>query len=60
MANIQLSFRLPAGLVKEIDRYMRHLKEKTPGALISRADVVRELLTAELARRKPKEKKPNE
>lgn len=41
---VQTAFRLPVELVERLDAYAEHMREKNPGLLLSRADVVRNLL----------------
>jgi hypothetical protein len=44
----QVAFRLPADLVKRLDRHGKRLEEASPGMTFTRADVVRMLLTTAL------------
>lgn len=53
---IQLSFRLPSGLVRELDRYAGRMRVKNKGAVISRADAVRALLLTGLKESKRRTK----
>jgi len=41
-------FRLPASLVKRLDRHAARLRREQPGVEVTRADVVRLLLTRAL------------
>jgi hypothetical protein len=40
-----MPFRLPATLVKRLDRYAERLRASQPGLRVTRGDVVRMLLT---------------
>ena len=44
--NIQTAFRLPASLLAKLDEEARRKARETPGASVSRADVVRGILLA--------------
>ena len=44
----QTAFRLPTELLGRLDRYAERLREEQPGISITRADVVRLLLTRSL------------
>lgn len=48
---MQTTFRLPTTLVKAVDRYAAQLEARSPGSKCTRAEAVRLLLSAELARR---------
>lgn len=44
----QVAFRLPSELVDRLDEHAEHLRRESPGVRITRADVVRLLLTRAL------------
>lgn len=44
----QTAFRLPTDLVRRLDRHAKRLEAERPGLAVSRADVVRMLLTRAL------------
>lgn len=46
----QTAFRLPVALVKRLDAHVQKLKKEQPGLDVTRADVVRMLLTRQLDR----------
>ncbi len=53
----QVAFRLPADLVKRLDRHAKRLEEASPGMTFTRADVVRVLLTKGLDEAEAKQKR---
>ncbi len=53
----QVAFRLPADLVKRLDRHAKRLEEAAPGMTFTRADVVRVLLTKGLDEAETKAKR---
>jgi hypothetical protein len=46
----QVAFRLPTDLVERLDRHLERVRLRTPGIGITRADVVRNLLSVGLDR----------
>jgi len=44
----QVAFRLPADLLKRIDRHAERMRDAQPGVNVTRTDVVRMLLTRAL------------
>ena len=46
----QVAFRLPTNLVERLDRHLERVRARTPGIGITRADVVRNLLSVALDR----------
>lgn len=50
---VQIGFRLPVGLIKQIDAHAKYLRAST-GMNVSRCDAVRALLTEGLEKRRGK------
>jgi Arc/MetJ-type ribon-helix-helix transcriptional regulator len=57
-ADVPLSIRLGRPLVERLDRYAERLKAERPGLTVSRADVVRVLLTKALDAEEGQEGRP--
>lgn len=51
-------FRIPADLVKRLDKHAARLRDRNPGVLVTRADALRALLVAALDREEANDGKP--
>lgn len=49
-AMVQISFRVPPGLIERLDGWAERRSQEVPGRTVARADVMRELLSEALDR----------